>query len=177
MARRQYRFRIINASNARFYNLKLSNGMSFTQIGGDGSYLPSPVTLTESLVSPAERVDILIDFSNRARGHEESSSRTPPISHSLAATRSTRTTTGQVMRFDVQDTRRWRRIAAADADHNSDAHETDGIGNPKLFTLNEHESAIGEPLAVLIDGQHFDSPITETAESRHDGGVVLPEPD
>jgi predicted XRE-type DNA-binding protein len=29
--RRQYRFRIVNGSNARFYNLKLSNGMSFTQ--------------------------------------------------------------------------------------------------------------------------------------------------
>ena len=43
--RHQYRFRIVNGSNARFYNLKLSNGMSFIQIGGDGSYLPAPVTL------------------------------------------------------------------------------------------------------------------------------------
>ena len=40
--RHQYRFRIVNGSNARFYNLKLSNGMSFVQIGGDGSYLPAP---------------------------------------------------------------------------------------------------------------------------------------
>ena len=49
--RRQYRFRIVNASNARFYNLKLSNGMSFIQIGGDGSYLPAPATLTEALIA------------------------------------------------------------------------------------------------------------------------------
>ena len=34
----------------------------------------------------------------------------------------------------------------------------------------------GEPVAVLIDGQHFDADITETPEGRHDGGVVLPEP-
>ena len=54
--------------------------------------------------------------------------------------------------------------------------ETDGIGNPKLFTLNEQESDIGEPLEVLIDGQHFDSPITEVPEGRHDRGVVFPEP-
>ena len=39
--------------------------------------------------------------------------------------------------------------------------ETEGIGNPKLFTLNEHESDVDEPVEVLIDGQHFDSPITE----------------
>ena len=39
--------------------------------------------------------------------------------------------------------------------------ETDGIGNPKLFTLNEHESDTGDPLEVLIDGQQFHSPITE----------------
>ncbi len=66
--RRQYRFRIVNGSNARFYNLKLSNGMSFIQIGGDGSYLPSPVTLTEALIAPSERADILIDFSNVPAG-------------------------------------------------------------------------------------------------------------
>ena len=83
--RRQYRFRIINASNARFYNLKLSNGMSFTQIGGDGSYLPAPATLTETLIAPAERQDILIDFSH-VRGRERRSScRTPRTSRSRAA--------------------------------------------------------------------------------------------
>ena len=53
--RRQYRFRIVDGSNARFYNLKLSNEMSFIQLGGDGSYLSAPATLTEALIAPAER--------------------------------------------------------------------------------------------------------------------------
>jgi spore coat protein A, manganese oxidase len=34
-----YRFRVLDASNARFYNLSFSNGMAFTQIGSDGGYL------------------------------------------------------------------------------------------------------------------------------------------
>ena len=34
--RRQYRFRLLNGSNGRFYHLKLSNGLKFTQIGSDG---------------------------------------------------------------------------------------------------------------------------------------------
>ena len=159
--RRQYRFRIINASNARFYNLKLSNGMSFTQIGGDGSYLPAPATLTEALIAPAERLDILIDFSNLRAG-------TKIILQNTAnqpfpgGDPNDPDTTGQVMRFDVQDT-------SAVHPHALPARlidiptlvETEGIGNPKLFTLNEHESDAGEPLEVLIDGQRFHSPITE----------------
>ena len=38
--RRQYRFRLLNGSNARFYNLTMSNCMEFTQIGTDGGFLP-----------------------------------------------------------------------------------------------------------------------------------------
>src|SRR5262249_46266412 len=49
--RRQYRFRIVDGSNARFYNLSFSNGMSFVQIAADGSYLPAPVTLKSIFVS------------------------------------------------------------------------------------------------------------------------------
>lgn len=61
--RRRYRFRVLNASNARFLLLKLSNGMPFCQIGTDGGYLPGPLERTELLLGPAERADILIDFS------------------------------------------------------------------------------------------------------------------
>jgi len=160
--RHQYRFRIINASNARFYDLKLSNGMSFTQIGGDGSYLPAPVTLTEALVAPAERIDILVDFSDQPAGAQiilQNTANQPfpggdPVDPDGA---------GQVMRFDVQDTNPIKpHKLPATLITIPTLTETDGIGNPKLFTLNEHESDIGEPLEVLIDGQHFDSPVTET---------------
>jgi FtsP/CotA-like multicopper oxidase with cupredoxin domain len=162
VARRQYRFRIINASNARFYNLKLSNGMSFTQIGGDGSYLPAPVTLTEALAAPAERLDILVDFSKVKAGTQivlQNTANQPfpggdPVDPD---------TTGQVMRFDVQDTPAVTppRLPAKLIDV-PELVETEGIGNPKLFTLNEHESDVDEPLEVLIDGQRFHSPISET---------------
>nr|DAD19293.1 TPA_asm: hypothetical protein HUJ06_020756 [Nelumbo nucifera] len=41
--RRKYRFRIINASNARYFRFSLSNGLPFVQVASDSSYLPSPV--------------------------------------------------------------------------------------------------------------------------------------
>jgi spore coat protein A len=60
---RRYRFRILNASNARFYNLKLDSGQPITLIGGDQSFLPRPQALRSIVVAPAQRVDVIIDFS------------------------------------------------------------------------------------------------------------------
>lgn len=57
--RRQYRFRVLNGSNARFYRLKLSNGMHFVQIGTDGGYLNEPVELSSLLLAPAERTKVV----------------------------------------------------------------------------------------------------------------------
>ena len=37
--RHAYRFRFLNSSNQRFYQIQLSNGMPFTIIGEDGGYL------------------------------------------------------------------------------------------------------------------------------------------
>ena len=66
--RGQYRLRILNGSNSRFYNLSFSNAMSFIQIGSDGGYLKAPVSLTSLLLAPAERADIIVDFSSLAGG-------------------------------------------------------------------------------------------------------------
>jgi FtsP/CotA-like multicopper oxidase with cupredoxin domain len=62
---RRYRFRILNASNARSYELGLSNGQAFTQIGTDSGLLPAPVRRTRITLAPAERADVVIDFAGR----------------------------------------------------------------------------------------------------------------
>jgi spore coat protein A len=91
---RHYRFRILNGSQARFFNLQLyyeglsgkadldRPGPMFVQIGTEGGFLPAPVALNNPpsqigfdsntgnansytlLLAPAERADIIIDFSN-----------------------------------------------------------------------------------------------------------------
>lgn len=62
---RKYRLRILNASNSRSYELALSSGQAFTQIGTESGLLPAPVRRTRILIAPAERVDIVIDFAGR----------------------------------------------------------------------------------------------------------------
>ncbi|HLZ29160.1 MAG TPA: multicopper oxidase domain-containing protein [Chloroflexota bacterium] len=79
---RRYRFRFLNASNARFYRLGLADaktgapGPSFWQIGTDGGLLDRPVQLqglsepaqtdpsptTRLFLAISERADVIIDF-------------------------------------------------------------------------------------------------------------------
>jgi spore coat protein A len=95
----QYRFRILDASNSRFYLLSLSNGMPFTIIGSDGGYLKAPVTATSLLISPAERYDILVDFSNISPGEKiilQNTALIPPINLPLQ-----KVTLGQIVQFTV----------------------------------------------------------------------------
>ncbi len=61
--RRKYRFRILNGGPSRFYQLFLSSGKPWTIITGDGNFLPEPVTAQSIYLSVAQRVDVIIDFS------------------------------------------------------------------------------------------------------------------
>ncbi|MBI5664795.1 MAG: multicopper oxidase domain-containing protein [Nitrospirae bacterium] len=66
---RRYRFRLLNGSDSRFYILKFDVPLSFWQIGADGGYLPKkPVELTQLLIGPAERADVIVDFTNVPAG-------------------------------------------------------------------------------------------------------------
>jgi spore coat protein A len=69
---RRYRLRVLNGANARFFNLFFNLAKSptdipslvpFHQIGTDGGFLASPVALNRLLLGPAERADLIVDFS------------------------------------------------------------------------------------------------------------------
>jgi len=57
------RFRILNGSPMRVYNLGLSNGNNFWVIGSDGGLLSAPVQNNRLLIAPGERYEILVDLS------------------------------------------------------------------------------------------------------------------
>ncbi|MBI4928671.1 MAG: multicopper oxidase domain-containing protein, partial [Anaerolineae bacterium] len=67
---RRYRFRMLNGCNARFIILKLSEEVPMWQIGIEGGFLDQPVALDEIVMSPAERADVIIDFSGVPEGAE-----------------------------------------------------------------------------------------------------------
>lgn len=64
-----YRFRVLNGSTARVYNLAL-NGLPLHTIGSDGGLLREPETVSNIMLGPGERADLLIDFSAQPIGKE-----------------------------------------------------------------------------------------------------------
>ena len=155
--RRQYRFRILNGSNARFYNLNLSGIMPFTQIGSEGGYLPSPVVLDEILSAPAERADVLVDFSNLPVGTTvimRNTARAPfPTGDPPDLD-----TVGQIMQFTVVAGRRVEPIPLPP----TLARIPELVPNAPARTLTLNEvMGLGGPLEVLLNGQHWRSVISE----------------
>ena len=65
-----YRFRVLNGSTARVYNIALSNGDVFFIIGNDGGLLNTPARVNQILLGPGERLDVLVNFSGQDIGTE-----------------------------------------------------------------------------------------------------------
>ncbi|RJQ87893.1 multicopper oxidase family protein [Amycolatopsis panacis] len=59
----QYRLRILNACNARRLDLRLDPGAPLTQIGTDGGLLAAPLQHNHFELAPAQRLDVVVDFS------------------------------------------------------------------------------------------------------------------
>jgi spore coat protein A, manganese oxidase len=62
---RMYRLRILNGCNARILDLDIG-GLTFWQIGAEGGMWDVPVRVKELVLAPAERADVLVDFSGLA---------------------------------------------------------------------------------------------------------------
>jgi FtsP/CotA-like multicopper oxidase with cupredoxin domain len=156
--RRQYRFRILNASNQRFYRFRFSNGMSFTMIGSDGGFLERGVNLTSIRMGVTERIDILVDFSQFAPGTkivlQNTEQLSPPIGPPVDPN-----TDGTVMQFTVVDSpvvtppplpARLNTIATLVPDRPR-----------RTLILNADVDAAGRILQAQLDGQLFHNPASE----------------
>jgi FtsP/CotA-like multicopper oxidase with cupredoxin domain len=110
---RRYRLRFLNGCQARFLMLDFSRvpGVEVWQIGNDGGFLAAPVNLTAAhenrvLMSPAERADLIVDFTSVPLGNyvlgnvgpdEPYGGGDPGVDFSPADP----STTGQVLQFRV----------------------------------------------------------------------------
>jgi spore coat protein A len=65
---RKYRFRVLNASVSRSYDLSLDTGEPLIVIGTDGGLMPHPQPCAHVKVAMAERYEIVIDFSKYKPG-------------------------------------------------------------------------------------------------------------
>ena len=67
---RRYRFRWLNTGPSRFYQMFVlgpnDSTKPFWQISTDGNLMEKPVEVTAARFSPAERVDVIVDFTGEA---------------------------------------------------------------------------------------------------------------
>jgi spore coat protein A len=174
----QYRFRILDGSNSRSYELTFSNGMNFTQIATDGGYLKAPSTLTSVLISPAERIDIVVDFSNIEPGTKVILRNTALTNHPIEDQ-----TVGQIIQFTVTNQSGPNPFNAAAAPEPFNPTLT-GTAFPtlpnatktRLLTLIQVNGTGGNTLEMLLDGQTWDAPVTEmpVLGSTEDWVIVNP---
>jgi FtsP/CotA-like multicopper oxidase with cupredoxin domain len=109
--RRRYRMRILNGCQTRFLILSFAGipGVDVWQIGNEGGFLERPVNLTadhhnHALLAPAERADLIVDFTNVPVGNYVLKNAGPDEPFDGSGSDSTMadpSTTGQILQFRV----------------------------------------------------------------------------
>jgi spore coat protein A, manganese oxidase len=153
---RMYRFRILNGCNARILSLDIG-APSFWQIGAEGGMFDVPVPVEQLVLAPAERADVLVDFSRFAgetlvvKNHKPAR----PVSTPGPSLTS-------VMQIRVGTTVRQPGPASVPSSLRG-GHRAD-LSNPvatRYITLNEID-ADEETWFLNLNGVHFGEDSTET---------------
>lgn len=155
VAARKYRFRIVNGSNARIYELQLSTGQPLIQIGTDGGLLPKPALKSVIELAPSERADVVIDFGALPIGTQVL------LKNCAACTGST----AALMRFDVD------RTAVDDSDMPDCLATWEDLPisaqtTTRQFTL-DRQLGPGGTSTWVINGQSFDMNAAPLAQVPH----------
>ena len=145
---RRYRFRVLNAANGSHFQLSLAGSRPMMQIGSDQGLLEAPTEVGKLLLFPAERAELVIDFSG-LEGQE------------------LQLTAGEqgILQFRVR-----KQTAPADpgmADMGTlpvtlravpRTLETSST-RERFLTLSEHDN--GHSMKMLLNEAHWDMPVTE----------------
>jgi spore coat protein A, manganese oxidase len=168
---RKYRFRIVNASNSRFYHLsllpadgegkpngKVADAPPFIQVGTDGGLLPAPLRLHYLIASPAERFDIVIDFSQH-KGSNLALTNNAPAPYARG---------GQIVPTDVMLFKVTKPLTTPDTSAVPDAlvpfeplDSALAVRERVLSLVESDRASDGYTMIGLLDQKHWDDPISE----------------
>jgi spore coat protein A, manganese oxidase len=141
---RLYRVRVLNAANSRFFLLSLGNGGSFHQIGTDLGLLPAPVELRSLQLYPAERADLIFDFSGHAGERIVLKNQAMEVMQFRVALKPAQDT--GVMPATLRPVAKLAESAAV---------------TTRMLTLVEYDDYVGKSMLMLLNGAHWSDPITE----------------
>lgn len=172
---RRYRFRMLNGCQSRFLIASFASmrGVQVHQIGNEGGLLPTPVNLTtlnngQVLLGPAERADLIVDFTAVKVGDYELNNLGPdtPFQGGRFQAASP-ASTGRIMMFRVR--------AATSVDDTTPAQNlvlpavpaVGGTPTTRRLALLEHmDPLLGVPIAAMLGTVEGD-PIAAPAVAMH----------
>jgi spore coat protein A len=143
---RLYRFRLINVANASFFDLSMSNDLSFQQIASDQGLLPTPVGRQQIDLIPAERMDVVVDFSGVAGQHVQ-------LRHKLEG----------ILEFRVRDAASGDKsvMALPAALRPVERIDPKSAVRNRILALGEQDDKDGNPMRMLLDGKMWTDPVSE----------------
>jgi spore coat protein A len=153
---RMYRLRILNGCNARILSLDVG-AADLWQIGAEGGMWDMPVRVGRLVLAPAERADVLVDFSKFAGQTLVLKNHNPTLPVVTPAP-----SLPQVMQIRVGETVSQPGPTSVPSSLPGRAADLHGPVNTRFITLNEID--IDEATWFLnLNGVHFDEgPTTET---------------
>ncbi|GFQ04559.1 multicopper oxidase lpr1 [Phtheirospermum japonicum] len=160
--RRKYRFRIINAANARFFRFYFNNTLTFIHVASDSAYNKKPVEIKELLLAPSEIADVIVDFSNSTSDSVILRNDAPyPFPSGDPVNEANR----NIMKFVIRNGNELdkSRIHRTLIEYPSPDVSTASV--TRYIALYEYTSKIDEPTHLYINGMSFEDPVTETPKA------------
>ena len=156
---RKYRFRIVNACNARVLRLFFDSDLPLHQIGNDGGLLPAPVVLDKLVLAPADRADVIVDFAplrgkiihlvnDAPNPFPEGEEGVDPLA--------------QIMQFRVTRVLRGRDTSDIPTVHDLAAAAPPPLGEASLvrdIALDEQVDPSDSPIILTLEGKTWDEPV------------------
>lgn len=148
---RKYRLRLLNSSNGSFYRISFSaedavaaSSLAFYQIGSEQGFLSSRADIDLLILGPGERADLIFDFSQYA-GKQV------------------------YLRMEASVVMQFRVFASKAADPSSlpqilrpvPRMQESAAVRTRNLTIADHQDRLGHSHMMLLNGAHWDMPITE----------------
>jgi spore coat protein A len=153
---RLYRFRVLNGCNARILNLDIG-GVRMWQIGAEGGMWDKPVPVNRLVLAPAERADVLVDFSSLSGARLPVLNVKPPKPVATPAPPLT-----QVMQIRVGSSVTQPGPASIPKNLPGRAANVSGpVAATRYITLNEIATDTAD-WVLLLNAADFEDPTTET---------------
>ncbi|GLT35025.1 hypothetical protein SLA2020_095100 [Shorea laevis] len=156
--RRKYRFRIINASNARFYRFFFSNGLRFIHVGADSAYIGAPVLTNETLLAPSEIADVVVNFSESMTDTAILQNDAP---YPFPSGDSVNEFNGKVMKFIIEKNPTVDTSRVPDSLIQYPSPDSSSASHTRYIALYEYTSSTDDPTHLLINGLKYEDPVTE----------------